>query len=122
MKIRKRFFAWLLKKGDSFNHILYGDIKKELFKKIKGTVLEIGPGSGVNFKYLKNIDQWFGIEPNDFFHNDLLKIAARENISASLIKQDAESISLNDNSIDNVICTLVLCSVYILIHLDPSFS
>jgi ubiquinone/menaquinone biosynthesis C-methylase UbiE len=111
VKIRKRFFAWLLKQGDSFNHALYGDIKRELFQGIKGTVLEIGPGSGVNFKYLKNVEQWFGIEPNDFFHEDILKVGRQEGIPVSLIKQDAESISLTDNSVDHVICTLVLCSV-----------
>lgn len=111
MHIRKRFFAWLLKKGDSFNEILYGGIKTQLFLPAKGKILEVGPGTGVNFKHLKNVDQWFGIEPNTFFHQALLNEALHHKIKASLITSDAESIALEDNSMDVVICTLVLCSV-----------
>src|SRR5436190_6936916 len=109
--LRKRFFAWMLKKGDAFNHQLYGSYKRELFKDVKGLVVEIGPGTGVNFDYLTNGIDWIGIEPNEAFHNVLQKKAKEKDIEARLLTGDALQIPLPDNTADALICTLVLCSV-----------
>jgi hypothetical protein len=39
--------------------------------------VEIGPGTGVNFKYLPPEINWIGIEPNEAFHRTL-HIQAKE--------------------------------------------
>jgi SAM-dependent methyltransferase len=109
--IRKRFFAWTLKKSDAINQQIYGSYKKELFQDIKGRVVEIGPGAGVNFNYLPAGIEWIGIEPNLAFHEILLAKARQRGIDARVIPSDSFPIPLEDAVADVVICTLVLCSV-----------
>ena len=111
MSLRKRFFAWMLKQGDTFNRKLYNAHKKDLFQGIEGTVVEIGPGTGVNFPYFPSGTKWIGIEPNDAFHGGLMIKAKENGINASLVNGNATKIPLPDASADAVVCTLVLCSV-----------
>jgi len=109
--LRKRFFAWMLKKGDAFNHTIYHHHKENLFHDVNGLVAEIGPGTGVNFEYLPTGINWIGIEPNEAFHELLEKRAKDRGIDANLLTGDALDIPLPGNSMDAFICTLVLCSV-----------
>jgi ubiquinone/menaquinone biosynthesis C-methylase UbiE len=111
LSFRKKFFAWLLTKGDNVNDMLYRNIKKELFKDISGVVVEIGPGTGINFNYFPKDIQWIGLEPNIAFHVQMLEKAKIKGIRARLIDSVAEKIDLPDESADVVISTLVLCSV-----------
>lgn len=116
MNFRKRFFAWILKKGDRINHKLYRTYKRTLFQNLKGLVVEIGPGTGVNFSYLTTETEWLGIEPNEAFHEDLLAQAREKGITAKLLSGDAQQIPLDDSTADVVLCTLVLCSVSDPVH------
>jgi ubiquinone/menaquinone biosynthesis C-methylase UbiE len=109
--LRKRFFAWMLKNGDAYSHKLYGSFKRELFKNIDGRIVEIGPGTGVNFQYLPTSIDWVGIEPNEAFFDSLKGQARERRISAHILKGDASQIPVDDNSTDAVLSTLVLCSV-----------
>jgi len=109
--LRKRFFAWMLKKSDTINHQLYGSYKRNLFKDINGLVVEIGPGTGVNFDYLPQNIRWLGIEPNELFYEILQTKAKEKGIDAKLLSGEASKIPLPDDSADVLICTLVLCSV-----------
>lgn len=111
MSFRKRMFAWILKKGEGVNLRLYKPYKQDLFQSIDGHVVEVGPGTGINFNYLPPGTAWTGIEPNEAFHDFLMKQASDHGIKARLVKGDAEHIPLPDNSADVVLCTLVLCSV-----------
>jgi SAM-dependent methyltransferase len=111
VNFRKRFFAWILKKSETINHIIYEPYKKVLFRNIRGLVVEIGPGTGVNFPYLQEGTEWIGIEPNEALY-EILKTKARERkINARLLSDKSAHIPLDDNSIDVIISTLVLCSV-----------
>src|SRR5678815_5401387 len=105
--LSQRFFAWMLKKGDSVNDKLYRDIKRELFSDIHGTVVEIGPGTGINFLYLPKNIEWIGIEPNDAFHESVIAAAKKQKIPSRMLNTSAESTSLADESADVVISTLV---------------
>jgi ubiquinone/menaquinone biosynthesis C-methylase UbiE len=109
--LRKRFFAWFLRKGDRLNHKIYGRIKSELFRQITGKVVEIGPGTGVNFEYLPNEIDWIGIEPNELFWPDLKRKAESKGIVAKIEKGDGSRLPLADESAVVVLVTLVLCSV-----------
>mgnify|MGYP003460258923 CR=1 FL=1 len=109
--LRKRLFAWVMNKGESLNRKLYGSFKRDLFRNLKGTVVEIGPGTGINFNYLPTGITWLGVEPNEAFHKMLLSQANEKGIQATLLAGEAANIPLADNSADAVICTLVLCSV-----------
>ncbi|MBX7171316.1 MAG: class I SAM-dependent methyltransferase [Pyrinomonadaceae bacterium] len=110
--LRKRFFAWFLRKGDGVNHKIYGRIKTKLFQGIFGKVLEIGPGTGVNFEYLPSEIEWIGIEPNELFWKDLNEKAEIKGIESEIVKGEGSMIPIPNETIDFVLVTLVLCSVY----------
>jgi ubiquinone/menaquinone biosynthesis C-methylase UbiE len=109
--IRKRFFAWALRKADFINYRIYEGYKKELFLDLKGTVVEVGPGTGINLAFLNSVDEWIGLEPNEAFHAQLREAAERRGIAAKILVGNAENIPIADGMADAVICTLVLCSV-----------
>jgi len=86
--------------------------KSRLFEDVSGTVLEIGPGSGINLRYLAGRPvRWIGIEPNPFMRQHLLKEAGALGIQADVRDGSAEHLPVPENSMDAVISTLVLCSV-----------
>ena len=108
----KRKFAEFLASYDEESYKVHASKKSKLFEKVKGEVLEIGPGTGVNFPFLKDKEiSWLGIEPNPEMHSFLMEKASFYNIAPKLLDCTTESICLPDNSVDFVISTEVLCSV-----------
>lgn len=86
--------------------------KRALLGTLEGRVLEIGPGGGVNFEfYAATVVEWVGLEPNPHAHERLRAAAAAHGVQARLLEGRAESIPLDDGSVDAVVSTLVLCSV-----------
>lgn len=89
-----------------------GERRRALLAELAGTVVEIGPGTGVNLPYLPpTVTKWIGLEPNPYMA-ELLREAARD------VRFDAEvrvallhEAGLADGSVDAVVSTLVLCSV-----------
>jgi SAM-dependent methyltransferase len=106
-----RWFAWLLSHGEDFDRELYGDRKRDLLGSLRGTVVEIGPGGGVNLPYYDSAVRWIGVEPNVHFHPRLMKKADRLGLDAAVRGGVAERLPVPDASADAVISTLVLCSV-----------
>ncbi len=78
---------------------------------LRGTVLDIGAGSGVNLGYLPRDTEYVALEPNVHFHQHVEREARRQGIAASVLSGVAEALPLDDESVDAVITTLVLCSV-----------
>src|SRR5699024_10344032 len=76
-----------------------------------GTVLEIGPGPGVNLAYYSREVHWIGIEPDVTHREELRGEAARLGRQAQILPGRAEEIALPAASVDAVVGTLVLCSV-----------
>ena len=96
---------------DERSHELYKDKKSELLGQLSGTVLEIGPGTGVNLQFLKQEVEWIGIEPNTAMHPYLMEKVARLGMKVQLRTGLAEGLGVQQQSVDAVISTLVLCSV-----------
>jgi ubiquinone/menaquinone biosynthesis C-methylase UbiE len=122
-EIKKRLFAWGMSKANQAddsviklkNHQSFStmeDLKGSFFSQLQGTVLEIGPGAGANLCYYPREINWIGIEPNYFMHYYLAKEAQKRGFkNIKLFQGSAENIPLENNSIDTVISTHVLCSV-----------
>lgn len=87
------------------------DRKRELFAEVRGNVLEIGPGSGPNLRYYPSDIHWIGIEPNPYMHPYLRTEAERLNLNIDIHSGTAERLEIEDNSMDAVVSSLVLCSV-----------
>lgn len=120
----KHLFAWGMAKANTADHSaikLQGcssyetmaQLKQAFFADLDGRVLEIGPGAGANFSYYPTHIQWVGIEPNLFMHSYLKQEAERLGLhNIELRLGSAEKLEVEDNSIDTVVSTHVLCSVY----------
>lgn len=85
--------------------------RRDVIKKAKGRVLEIGFGSGGNISYYENIDVLYALEPS----KELFEIS-KNNLKATSfpinhIESPAEKISFPDSSFDTVVSTWCLCSV-----------
>ncbi len=85
--------------------------KRELFEGASGTFLELGPGTGANFRYLPAGCRWIGIEPNRHMHASLRKRAGQAGIVPQIHPACRSRIGLADGVVDVAISTLVLCSV-----------
>ncbi|MBE8986906.1 class I SAM-dependent methyltransferase [Nostoc sp. LEGE 12450] len=107
----KRFFAWIIAQSSSTYDKIVGDRKRSLFANLQGKVLEIGPGTGPNLPYYPKDIHWIGIEPNPHMHSYLQKQAKKLGLNIDLRIGNAEWLDAEDNSIDTVVSTLVLCSV-----------
>jgi ubiquinone/menaquinone biosynthesis C-methylase UbiE len=81
-------------------------------------VAEIGPGLGSNMRYLsglKSLQRLYLVEPNNYFFPGLRAAADAAGIPAEKVEivpnSAADMHAIDSNSVDAVICTLVLCSV-----------
>lgn len=77
-----------------------------------GRVLEIGAGSGLNFRfYDKNVEQLYALDPSQ----RLLEMAKRKGrdsaIPITFLHHTGEAIPLDDQSIDTAVMTWTLCSI-----------
>lgn len=79
--------------------------------RVRGTVLEIGAGTGANFDDLPPDIHWIGLEPNKSSLPRLRRNARAFSKDFRVIHSPAENIPLDDDSVDTVLSTFVLCSV-----------
>jgi SAM-dependent methyltransferase len=108
---RGRFNAWLLDLLDDYMDRKYGAVKGRLFRDLPPTVVELGPGSGANFRYYPRGTRVIAIEPNARMHERLERAATRHGLELDLHGTGGETIDLPSQSADVVCSTLVLCSV-----------
>jgi len=119
MGLYQRLFAHGLALGDDAQHRIYGARKRRLFSGLEGTVVEIGPGTGVNLPYLPDGLRWIGLEPNPHMHTFLREQLAGRDMDVDLRTNPAQDTGLPDACADVVLSTLVLCSVP---HLDETLA
>lgn len=70
-------------------------------------ILEIGAGTGINFKHYPECQQAFASE----ISIKMLEIAKSKSNSIKLIQTDAQKLPFPDNSFDAAFATLVFCSI-----------
>jgi ubiquinone/menaquinone biosynthesis C-methylase UbiE len=105
LDLRRWLFARSLRKFAPMADDALTSWKQSLFGSITGSVLEIGAGTGLNARYLKNCSKLIAVEPNPFLLHQLARVTPH-------VKQCfADRLDCSDESVDAVISTLVLCSV-----------
>jgi ubiquinone/menaquinone biosynthesis C-methylase UbiE len=84
----------------------------ELLAKVQGRTLEIGAGTGANIPYYSDaVEEVILAEPFQPMRRRLERKLRQSGKSASTLDASAEEIPLDDESVDTVISTLVLCTV-----------
>ena len=84
--------------------------RERTIRRAEGRVLEIGVGSGLNLPlYTTRATELLGLDP----HPRLLAMASGKprSVPSKLIEGSAESIPLDDDSVDTVVSTWSLCTI-----------
>ncbi|CAF0721776.1 unnamed protein product [Adineta ricciae] len=118
---REQLFARVLNMMSNPNNVAMMDLRcNQLLKhsNVKGHILEIGSGTGINLPCLHNntnIESYTGIEPNVYTHPYFYKLVEQyDDISYNIrLSNDsaADMKEIPSDSIDTVIMTFVLCSI-----------
>jgi ubiquinone/menaquinone biosynthesis C-methylase UbiE len=79
----------------------------------EGKVLEIGIGSGLNIPYYnpEKVEHLWGLDPSAEMWSIAQKNARQHHIDAEFIQSGAESIPLDNNSVDYVLMTFTMCTI-----------
>lgn len=109
--LRQRVFARILVSHQETLARLYQEKKEALIAPLRGRILEIGPGTGINLRHYHPDTTWVGIEPNTVLHSYVKREAAALNRRITLHGATLDDSPIREASMDAVVSTLVLCSV-----------
>ncbi len=110
-KWRSRFERRLLDAGAADSHAALGDRKTEIIGAMRGTIVEIGPGTGANMRYFADGVHVIAIEPNPHMHERLRAAADEHGVDLEIRSLRGEAIDVADGAADGVVGTLLLCGV-----------
>ena len=88
------------------------DLRRELVNPLRGDVVELGAGTGANLRYYGAVRTLTLVEPDGAMARRL-QVRAAEYPQLPIVIRTAtlEEVGMLDQSVDAVVCTLVLCSV-----------
>lgn len=88
------------------------DMRRALIGELRGDVLEIGAGTGLNLHhYPAQMASLTLVEPTPEMARHLRERVARLRPGTTIIEASAAELPLDDDSVDTVVSTLVLCTV-----------
>src|SRR5829696_1495795 len=88
-----------------------GGRRRRLLAGARGTVLEIGGGTGANLAHYRDVDRVVVAEPDPFMRRRLDQKLEDARVSVEISAAGAEELPFSDGSFDTVVSTLVLCTV-----------
>ena len=83
-RLRSKFEAAVLDAGQKSMHATHGPTKAAAIGSMTGTVVELGPGTGVNMRYYAPGVKVIGIEPNPTMHDRLRAKAAEHGVDLEI--------------------------------------
>lgn len=88
------------------------DHRRALLDGITGRVIEVGAGTGANFRhYPPTVDEVVAVEPEAYLRGLAERAAARTTARITVVDGVAEHLPAADGSVDAAVVSLVLCSV-----------
>ena len=88
--------------------------RKALIQPLRGKILEVGSGTGINYQFYSDDVELYALDPNASMLKKAMK-KARPELSITYLNHgicDNEiERDFNENSLDAIVSTLVLCSV-----------
>ncbi len=86
----------------------FEQVRRMVVKGASGRTLEIGAGTGLNFRHFENARQVYAIEPDP---NMLRRAAGRMENGVVLARAEAERLPFPDDTFDTVVSTLTFCTI-----------
>jgi ubiquinone/menaquinone biosynthesis C-methylase UbiE len=87
-------------------------LRRELLADLSGRVIEIGSGSGPNFKlYPDAVTELVAVEPEDYLRGKAEEAAARTGRDIRVVDAVADRLPFEDGAFDAAVAAQVLCSV-----------
>ena len=88
-----------------------GRRRHDLLDSARGRVLDLGSGTGENFKHYRDVDAVFAAEPDPYMRRRGRRRAAESGAAVHHVAAAGEHLPFRDGAFDTVVATLVLCSV-----------
>jgi ubiquinone/menaquinone biosynthesis C-methylase UbiE len=89
-----------------------GRHRQSLLAGLAGSVIEVGAGNGLNFShYPPAVTSVLAVEPEQYLRALAVQQAALASVPVSVTAGTAEQLPAGDETFDNVVATLMLCSV-----------
>jgi ubiquinone/menaquinone biosynthesis C-methylase UbiE len=86
--------------------------RRELVAGLRGRVVELGAGNGLNFAYYPaTVAEVVAVEPEDYLRARARKAAEAAPVRVTLVDAVADALAFPDGSFDAAVAALVLCSV-----------
>lgn len=109
---RPRFARMYLRSAASAEKRGASDHRRRLLEGLRGTVVEIGAGHGLNFPhYPPEVSEVIAIEPEPTLRSQAETAAESASARIRVLAGVADELPLADASADAVVASLVLCSV-----------
>jgi ubiquinone/menaquinone biosynthesis C-methylase UbiE len=104
-----RFWGWMSPRMDRSGA---ADLRGRLLEGLSGRVLEVGAGNGLNFAhYPAGVSSVLAVEPEAHLRREALANAARAPVPVDVVEGVADRLPAEDESVDAIVYSLVLCSV-----------
>jgi ubiquinone/menaquinone biosynthesis C-methylase UbiE len=88
------------------------DLRRELLAGLAGRVVEVGSGSGPNFRlYPSTVTELVAVEPEDFLRAKASEAADGATVPVTVVDALAGDLPFEDGSFDAAVAAQVLCSV-----------
>lgn len=110
-KTRYNRIAPLYNYIEAIPEMMFKHWRKKLLAKAKGTILEIGVGTGKNFPHYPSGASVTGIDIADRMVVIARKKASELGLPFDLGEGDVQNLNFPDNSFDTAVATFVFCSV-----------
>jgi len=87
--------------------------RKKVVPCARGTVLEVGMGTGLNLKYYTRAttQKVYGLEPSKPMRYRAQRIAVKTDLNIEIMDGIGEHIPLPDKSVDTIVLTFTLCTI-----------
>ena len=88
------------------------DYRRSLLDGLSGHVLELGAGSGINFRfYPRTVAHVLAIEPEPVLRHAAVDNAGRAPVPVNVVSGVSAALPADDETVDAAVASLVLCSV-----------